>query len=105
MGRVDVDAMLRSLTWQQLVEWELFTRLEGGFEEDRADYRAASIASMIANTNRDPKKHPAPWPMTDFLVQFGDAQPASATRPQQDWRMMKAIGQAMAEGSRDRGKR
>jgi hypothetical protein len=69
------------------------------FGEERADYRAASIVQMIANMNRDVKKHPDGFKIDDFLLRFGDT-PTPAAKIQ-DWRVMKAVTQAIAEAYKE----
>ena len=51
-GRLNVDAMLRSLTAKQFLEWEAFLMLEPWTLESelKADYRAASICQRIYNS-------------------------------------------------------
>ena len=43
---------------------------------------------MIANTNRDPEKHPEPFEITDFLLKFGEEPAESKT---QTWQEQLAI--------------
>jgi hypothetical protein len=54
LGRVNVEAMLRSFTAKQLMWWEVYARMEP-FNELRADHRAAMIAAMVFNMAVDPK--------------------------------------------------
>lgn len=61
--------MLRRLTAKQFLEWEHYARLEP-FGELRADYRAALIASVIANVNRGSKQKP--YTLEDFLLKFAE---------------------------------
>jgi hypothetical protein len=39
--------------------------------EERQDWHAALIASVLANVWRDTKKQPRPFPVEDFLLEFG----------------------------------
>jgi len=41
-------------------------------EPTRADMQAALIAAMLANVNRDPKKKPVPFEISDFMLKFHD---------------------------------
>ena len=75
LGRSDVGGLLRSLTLDEFRRWRAFAYLEP-WDETRADYRAASIVWAIVNMNRDAKKHPTPYPLTDFLLKFGEAMEA-----------------------------
>lgn len=38
--------------------------------EERLDFRAALIAAMIANANRDPKKRRKPYQPQDFMPRY-----------------------------------
>ena len=38
--------------------------------DERADLRAALIASVLANINRNPETTPAPFTLADFLFDF-----------------------------------
>jgi len=49
--------------------------------------RAALVACLIANANRDPEKHPEPFEITDFLLKFGDQQESK----KQTWQEQLAI--------------
>lgn len=63
--------MLREMTWEQFQEWETFEELEP-FDSERADYRSAHIVQTLWNIARNQDKHPNGWPITDFLLSFGD---------------------------------
>lgn len=88
LGRVNVDAMLRSLTAKQFQAWEHYAQLEP-FDETRADYRAASIVQVIANVNRG--KNQAAYTLQDGLLRFGE--PRSSRR--QTWQEQKQIAYAI----------
>jgi hypothetical protein len=60
----------------QLTEWIAYAQLEP-FGEERADLRMAILASLIANVNRDPKKKPTPYEVSDFMPQFEKKEPIS----------------------------
>ena len=87
LGRVNVDAMLRSLTAKQFMEWEHYAQLEP-FNELRQDYRIASIVTMLANVNRDPKK-PA-YKLEDFVLKFEQVP------TKQTWQEKLSIAHAIA---------
>lgn len=63
--------MLRSITWDQFLEWRTFETLEP-FGEERADYRSSHIVQTLVNLARDPRKHPDGFPLSDFLLGWGD---------------------------------
>jgi len=69
--------MLRSITAKQFRDWEFYAALEP-FDETRQDLRAASLETLLANLNRDPKK-PA-YKIEDFLLRFGEREKQSNTR-------------------------
>lgn len=49
-----------------------YERLEP-FGEERDDLRSAQIAQLIANANRDPKRKPQPFKLSDFMFDFDKA--------------------------------
>jgi hypothetical protein len=63
--------MLRTITAKQFRELEVFEAMEPP-ESVRDDYRAASIATVIANVNRG-KDHAA-YQYDDFLVKWIDPE-------------------------------
>lgn len=73
-----MDAMLARLGWDQFLEWAAFAELEP-FGEERADWRAGMVASVIANVNRDPKKG-RPFQPRDFMPDFSSQRKAVAER-------------------------
>ena len=70
LGIPKVDRLLQALSGIDLVEWMAYWELEP-FGEERADYRMATLAALIANTNRDPDKCPEPFTTENFMPQFG----------------------------------
>lgn len=58
--------MLDRMSSHELTEWMAYASIEP-FGEDRADLRAGMISSVIANTNRDPKKRAEPYEPIDFM--------------------------------------
>lgn len=73
-----------------------FYRLEP-FGEERADWRAALIACLIANTHRNPKKRRRPYEPKDFMPRFD-----APTEPQ-NWQTQLQIAEIFtaALGGRD----
>lgn len=90
LGRVNVDAMLRSITAKQFAGWVAYARMEP-FNELRADYRAASVVAMIANVNRG--KGQKAVQLEDVMLKFGDEKPESkpARSPEDMERMMRMM--------------
>lgn len=64
--------MLRSISWEQFLEWEHFSTVEP-FGEERDDIRFASVVQALWNIARDTKACPNGWPLEDFILSFGDA--------------------------------
>lgn len=85
-----MDAMLRSMTAVQLLEWQHFSVVEP-FGEERADYRTASIVQVLVNAHRDVKRRPKAVTLEDVLLRFGDSE-RPGTSQAQTWQEMKRIG-------------
>lgn len=66
-----MEQMLASMTTTQFNEWRVYDELEP-FGEERMDWRIASVCQALWNIARDTVKHPRPWPVSDFLLAFGD---------------------------------
>jgi hypothetical protein len=84
--------MLAEMKPRQLVEWMVYADLEP-FDEMRNDIRVAQIVASLWNSDRDPKKRPAPFTLADVLLRFGDTP--SMKKPQ-TWQEKKAIGKMWA---------
>lgn len=89
--------MLEEISWAQLIEWETYDTLEP-FGEDRDDFRFASIVQALWNIHRDPKRYPNGFPLTDFVLMFGDA-PREVFRPQQTVETQEHLIEAWCIGS------
>jgi hypothetical protein len=83
--------MLARLSWDQFLEWAAFAEIEP-FGEERADWRAGMVASVIANVNRDPKKG-KPFGPRDFMPDFSSSKKA-ATGSREPLMSGKAWGEA-----------
>ena len=94
MGRVNVDAMLRSLTAAQFQEWLAYASVEP-FDEVRGDLRAAQIVQMLLAVNMDQKKHKLPG-LDELLLQFEDVP----RKPKQTWQEQKFMAMMLAETSK-----
>lgn len=53
----------------EFVEWLAYSRIEP-FGDERADWRAAMVASVIAEVNRNAKKRKRSFQPKDFLLKF-----------------------------------
>lgn len=80
--------MLNRMSSRELTEWQLYAHIEP-FGEDRADLRAGTIASTVANTARDPKKQRDPFKPTDFMPFHEEPEPTDEERAQ---KIMAVLG-------------
>jgi hypothetical protein len=92
MKRLDVDEMLEEIPHEKLLEWQAYDDLEP-FGEERADFRAAHIVQTLVNLARDPVVYPGGFPLSDFLLGFGDQQRTStiAAMPKQTVEMQEKM--------------
>lgn len=78
-GHYDVDGMMADMPASLLYEWMAYFGLEPfGWQEE--EYRAALVASVIANTARNPKKRKKPFMAADFMRK----EKNKASRPTQE---------------------
>ena len=73
MGTLNVDEMLRGMTAKQFAGWQAYALLEP-FSERRQDYRVASIIKALWDIARDTKKHPKPFKLDDFVLDFEEKE-------------------------------
>lgn len=89
LGIVNVDRdILRGITAKQFRDWQHYASLEP-FDETRADYRAASIVSMIYNVNRG--KDDKVMTIEDARLKFEQSEKRKQTWQDQLY-MLKLIG-------------
>lgn len=69
-----VEDMLDRMTWREYREWLEFYEVEP-FGDERADLRSGIVAALIANVNRDPKKHPQPFKPNEFMPFYQEPPP------------------------------
>lgn len=74
MGVYNVDEMLRGMSAKQFAGWQAYDALET-FSRRRLDYLFASVVQTLWNINRDIKKHPNPFKIDDFLLDFEEKPP------------------------------
>lgn len=91
--------MLRRMTGRQFLEWQAYASLEP-FDETRADVRGAQIVQALWNIARDKKAHPSPFPLKEFLIEFGERVPKKP-----DVNMQIRILTAIAAASRKSNER
>lgn len=99
LGRVNVDAMLRSLTAKQFQEWEEYAGLEPLETDRRADWRTALIVKQIFDANQrlinavlagaGLERHKRPrfveTELKDFVLQWEEADNKNGKRRKQTW--------------------
>lgn len=87
--------MLEQMPSRLFKEWQAYYLLEP-FGQWRDDYRMAILASILANINRDSKKHPTPFDPLDFMPDFmavGDEQESNPETIQDKvMQLAKALG-------------
>jgi hypothetical protein len=102
-----VAQLLREMSYKEFRDWQIFDELEP-FTQTRTDMLFASIVAAMYNLQRDRDKHPDAFPVSDFLMLFGDKierdrikkQLGIKNEPkpvkQKTWQELKAIGQFLA---------
>jgi hypothetical protein len=104
LGRVNVDAMLRSLTAKQFAEWQAYARMEP-FGEMRQDWRVASLAKTIFDVNQklvdalfavngaEKSKRPKVVQTTlqDFVLEWKESEEPPKPKKKQTWQEQLAI--------------
>lgn len=85
-----VGQLLARISSRELTEWQAYYRLEP-FGEERADLRAGIIASTMANTARDPKKHSKPFEPREFMPQFDDEPMDEEQEQEALWAKVNAV--------------
>ncbi len=65
LGRT-VAELEHQLSARELREWEAYAKLEP-FGPWRDNLHSATIAHIVANANRDPKRRPRPYTIQDFF--------------------------------------
>lgn len=82
MREPNPDRLLRRMPWTVFLEWRAYRQLEP-FGDERADWRIAALASLIANIKRDTRRRPQPFSPRDFLLRFIDPTVRTQTAKQQ----------------------
>jgi len=73
--------MLQRISSEELTEWMCYYNLEP-FGETQSEYRAALIASIVAETARDTKKRKDPFKAEDFMREvYRDIPESQETDP------------------------
>ncbi len=60
------------MTFEELLQWELFAAETPIDDLHTHHLPAAGIACLLANINRDTKRHPVPFKISDFLPPWVD---------------------------------
>lgn len=66
--------LLARTSSRELTEWMAYEAVEP-FPAQRLELYLAQVAMLIANANRDPKKRPEPFALTDFLLFREEREP------------------------------
>lgn len=66
LGRT-VEELLDTVSYEELLRWGELNAISP-IGEWRADVRSAQIVAMMANINRDTKRHPEPFQIKEFLL-------------------------------------
>lgn len=61
------------MPYAEFVDWVAYSRIEP-FSDERADWRAALVASVMAETHRGQTKRKKPYQPKDFLLKFEKPQ-------------------------------
>lgn len=93
-----MDALARSLTAKQFMEWEHYAALEP-FSELRDDYRIASIVQMLANVNRGSKQKA--YQLQDFLLKFGEQEEQQGNTREMQIAAIRAVAMAYSVPAKD----
>jgi hypothetical protein len=73
-----VKQLLAAIDSRELSEWQAYDRLEPLDHAARGELSAGIIASVLANTHRDPNKH-EPYTAADFMQTWGKEWRESVT--------------------------
>lgn len=95
-GRLEVRRWMKTMSGQQLLEWEAYAALEP-FGESRADHRAALIAQTVFNMAVAVKDR---RPLKDFLLNWEQKEKKKQT-PKQQLAMLSVLA-AMFSTDSDR---
>lgn len=84
--------MLAEMSTEQFFFWRAYYSLEP-FGEKRQDLRIGTLASLIANVNRDPRKRSRPFSPEDFFTSLQDKKrkKVGARKPMsaEDWNLAR----------------
>ncbi len=69
------------MTVGEFHEWIAFREARGPFGDVRGDMHSALIASILAETNRDSQRRPAPFSPADFMLRFGPDPASTSSSP------------------------
>ena len=86
---------------REFAEWMAYDRIDP-FGSERADWRSASIAALLANIYRDDKQRSKPFEVNDFMPKF-DAPPSD--EPVEAWRAQKAAFMALKNISKPKARK
>lgn len=99
LGVWDVAVIARGLTAKKFFEWEAYAQLEP-FDERRADYRAASIVTMLANLHRG--KDQKAYSLEDFVLKFSEQAPKRKQTPEEQFKILQLWAAAFASAEAEK---
>lgn len=75
--------MLRRMGAKLFNEWRAFEELEP-FEDIRQDWRMAQLVAKLANLHRNLEAHPEPYPISDFLLNYGNEKEEARPKTEEE---------------------
>lgn len=91
--------MLRRMSSTQFEWWKTYNELDP-IGADREDWRSASIVQALWNIARDPARVPDGWPLSDFLLGFGDnPKPKPVVQEKQSLEVQEMMIEGWISGS------
>jgi hypothetical protein len=95
LGRT-VAELQDTMSGEEFSQWAAYD-LISPIGDERGDWQAAVVASVIAETNRDSRKRPRAFQPKDFLLEWGPPE-------KQDWRAIRKRALAQLTGHKVKGK-
>ena len=80
LGGRTVDELQAAMSAREFAEWGAYAMIRP-WPADRADIRAATIAALIAESNRDRKKRRKPYGVREFLDLFNGTAAGKSRQP------------------------
>lgn len=108
MKEPNVDGLLRSITFDQFLEWKAYDTLFP-FGDTRQDWNFASLAATVMNALMISVRSEQRFRPKDFLLEFKDEPSKVAVEPKKapvpNWQRMKFIAKMWFAGSQTKKKK